>query len=541
MPHIQTEASLRAGKRGHAGSTERGTNTTAEPTRAPQFEGGSVQIPTLELCSAWGCLKMGHIGPLELRIWLAAHEVAHRRRWLPRGRTGSYGASEIHELVGGGGGERAIQKGLRKLSRLGLLRWTDAGPRFLDSPETLTVDDLSAVWEMAGAMPKKRRSFPVPRRMLRLLAGGVKRSVMAAVFGHLIRCPHYSRTSGGWDPVGTCKANWVAATFGISPSSAKAARAHLVELGWLEALDAPQWYLNAYGGRFAVNLAWSREAEQGGRSGEGGAELREQVAEHRSGVETPEFSTDKSGPPQAQTGPKSGPPIENQTSLLRREKNQTPLGAKPPAGTPPKQNDVSTRQTRTSSPNLKKLTLEDLRSVPRLMEVFDQALGSPLWASKGWTPKDSYNERLNWAAAATRARARGGPNPCGLFVHLVSKRLWSHITGDDEDAVRVRVAEWWDGIEENGYARKGNGGGSQGLPGLARGTSDLLGGGASTGGPLSEDAKFARMLRQSLLQRGVLEDPFPHLERARPEWTRERWERALAELDSWRRQEAYAA
>ena len=287
------------------------------------------------------------------------------------------------------------------------------------SLEELAPEDIPSVEEMVQLMPKRRRSFPMPRRMLRLLAGGVKLSVLATVLGHLLRCPHYSKTQG-WNPVGACKASWVAAAFGVSERSVKRARAHLIEeLGWLFAEGAEQWYLNRFGGRFGVQMDWNPSTPSS--MGEGSAQ---------------QFSTSEMSPPFGGSAPDLSPPESEQPSPLEIQKST------PGALCPRPRNESSTKKGGGAVPKLSKVTLQDLKSVPRVMELFDLALENRVWRAKGWTPTDNEPERLNWAAAARRAHVRGGPNPCGLFVHLVSSRKWAHISNDDEDAVRLEVARW---------------------------------------------------------------------------------------------------
>ena len=97
---------------------------------------------------------------------------------------------ELRFLVGGEGGER---EAVRKLVAVGLLREvsktsiefaTEPGElRFL--PETLdaTLDLISH--------PDRR--VPVPRRIIRLIASGARRTLIATILGHLIRCLFYKQ------------------------------------------------------------------------------------------------------------------------------------------------------------------------------------------------------------------------------------------------------------------------------------------------------------------------------------------------------------
>ena len=50
-----------------------------------------------------------------------------------------------------------------------------------------------------------------------------------------------------------------------------------------------------------------------------------------------------------------------------------------------------------------------------------------------------------------------------------------------------------------------------------------------TGPELSEDARLVRAVREAAARVRLRGDPFPLLKRQKPEWTRERWDRAVAE------------
>ena len=102
---------------------------------------------------------------------------------------------------------------------------------------------------MHQAITNNRRRVPVPRQAVRLIAGGAKASVIATMLGHLIRCLYYRDQhcrSGGW-----CKASWIAEVFGINLRSVKAARKHLVEIGWLQTFPTPQRLCNRWGHLYA--------------------------------------------------------------------------------------------------------------------------------------------------------------------------------------------------------------------------------------------------------------------------------------------------
>lgn len=109
------------------------------------------------------------------------------------------------------------------------------------------------------------------------------------------------------------------------------------------------------------------------------------------------------------------------------------------------------------------------------------------------------------------ARAIGTQNPCGLFVRLVRSGLWSFLTQDDEDVARLRLKRHLYGMAP-----------LQQSP-VALPVREVV--------YLSDDACLVRSIRVAVARTKYRGDAFPLLKRANPEWTRERWDLALAELE----------
>ena len=101
--------------------------------------------------------------------------------------------------------------------------------------------------------------MPVPRRIVRLIAGGARRTLIATILGHLIRCLFYKR--GMCHPKGCVKASWIAEVFGVSERRVHEQRRHLVALGWLLPQETSQRTLNGHGLWVTINLAWDALAE----------------------------------------------------------------------------------------------------------------------------------------------------------------------------------------------------------------------------------------------------------------------------------------
>jgi hypothetical protein len=92
---------------------------------------------------------------------------------------------------------------------------------------------------------------------------------------------------------------------------------------------------------------------------------------------------------------------------------------------------------------------------------------------------------------------------------------WHFITQADEDRATERLKKHFFG-------------GGEGMPTLE--PKQRATGAPGRSHALSDDARFVQLVRRTLAQRGITGDVLRHVQRFRPEWTPERWERASAEL-----------
>src|SRR6266581_684308 len=224
--------------------------------KAKKPHGGFRLLIVQQLCLLWWTYRTRRIQLMDLRVWFAAQEMVARRCQLAPDHVPAYTPKELHGLVGGGGGEH-LRASLRRLEALGLLTWSSTALTFATVPADLRgVEDLAGFCTMYHAIPNNRRRVPVPRQAVRLIAGGLKASVIATMLGHLIRCLYYREQrcrSGGW-----CKASWIAEVFGMHLRSVKAARKHLVAIGWLRTFHTSQSLCNRWGTYTLINLSWTR-------------------------------------------------------------------------------------------------------------------------------------------------------------------------------------------------------------------------------------------------------------------------------------------
>ena len=191
---------------------------------------------------------------MDLRVWFAAHEMVARRCQLAPDQVPNYTPTELHGLVGGVGGASPV---LHPSSRSGRAPHlvTDAAHICHLPADLRGVYDLADFRCMLHAIANAQRCVPVPRQIVRCIAGGVA-TVIATMLGYLIRCLYYRDQrciSGGW-----CKASWIAEVFRMDLRSIKAARKHLVTIGWLRLCDTPQTLCNRWGAYALISLSWTR-------------------------------------------------------------------------------------------------------------------------------------------------------------------------------------------------------------------------------------------------------------------------------------------
>src|SRR4051812_39728377 len=140
-----------------------GTDSPRKPT------GGYQLIPVVQLALAWSAYRQRLIRLADLRTWFAAWEVRARRCRRPAPLPRQFALVELQGLTGLS--TRRLGESLRQLEAAGLLPWSDAAVEFPASPDTVPLPDRAASGRLLDRIPNHRRLLPVPRRILRLLAG----------------------------------------------------------------------------------------------------------------------------------------------------------------------------------------------------------------------------------------------------------------------------------------------------------------------------------------------------------------------------------
>jgi hypothetical protein len=507
------------------------------PRSKPQ--GGYLLIPAVRLALAWWAYREKLIRLVDLRVWFAACEMVARRCGRPAPLPRRFGLDELQRLTGLS--PRRLKASLRRLEDAGLLTWSEAAIAF---PAVAGGVPMPAAFRrFLDQIPNHRRLVPVPRRILRLLAGGARPALIATILGHLVRCLYLK--GGKCLPVGRVKASWIADTFGVGLRRVKQARQELIRLGWLVPLESRQWALNRWGALVRINLDWSRlDGLAGGtRPAIDAPPAVEGAADPAALPPGPELA-----PPAAGFGPELAPPDSDQEPLTGAQNQEPALGgpagffidhpeeetpkadtmAPPasgagilptaailaispapaaPAAAQPSSPPQPSRPA-LGRPNLRDVVPEDLRDTGRLLDLYEQAAAAGLVGR-------SEHARLRFVAAAEHARVIGTRNPCGLFVRLVRGGLWPFLTCDDEEAASVRLRK-----HLFGEMPAGQSGRDRPEPSPARSPEPNL----------SADARLVAAVRAAAARARFRGDAFPLLKRAQPEWTRERWDKTLAEL-----------
>lgn len=388
-------------------------------TQPISISGGYTLLTPVVLCNLLAGLITGRLTFRSARVCLACMAVKAirdgafaqkgREKRKHEQRVPHYMLDELHDRIGGVGGEY-LQGDLRLLEREGLLTFSSAEITIHQTP---TADGMS-ILEQVSRNRSKTRPIPVPRRMLEYLCRETKPSVFRTALAYLLRGLSLKR-DGSIKPTGTMKASLLAQLAGISLRAAKAARKVLIRLGWLsEDTTKSQRKLNRTGAYFVINTAWETPPR--------GVQKAPDEEAPFSGPTPPSKTPAKSAPPPALSTGEFAPPLRDLNLPNGRRRDQK-LGAPSPTGV---REDV---KRATNEPTLRNVSGVDLQSPARLERLYDQAV------AQGAVQPSEAN-LLNWMAAAIRAKAAKTGEPVRIFMGIVKRGLWHHITQDQEDRAR---------------------------------------------------------------------------------------------------------
>lgn len=347
-------------------------------------EGGYCVVSSHALLNAWMAFRRKNIELLDLRVWFGVLEVLARRCGAAKGVRPRYQPAELLPLTGCTSVQR-MRASLRRLEGAGLVRWKE-----YDVWAATRASDFNGLDDI----PIADRPVPVPRRVLRYLAGMARPVLIATTVGHLLR-GLYLR-NGTCISGGRCKASWVSEMFHVDVRNVKAARRAMAQNGFLLAVSSSQTAMNRWGQAFVINLEWRFESAAPPRS---------------------------SPPRRAPNALQSPLPGENKNLLIRS-------GTPKPAwrgGIGAYSKNENTREV-----CFRKVLFHDLEHPERTAKLFAEAV-------RAGRVQNTCCDRLRVFAAAEHAKAYG-KNPCGLFVWLIRERRWTHINQRDEERARLRIA-----------------------------------------------------------------------------------------------------
>lgn len=281
-----------------------------------------------------------------------------------------FSVSELASLVRAN--VKSVERALRDLTALGLIAWSEKQIEFsreITSSGEELADDLGT---------SAQRPVPVPRRILRALFRHTRPAEVLAAIGHLVRCLFIR--AGELKNGGLVKASTIARIFGIGERSVHSCRKWLTACGFLAQEEVHQLVLNRWGGKFVFGIKAATSAVR-------------------------------------LLSPKSNfaPPSKTKSTSKSTSNNQ--INYKPAFAASGVQKE--------HGPTLRNITPEDLKKPQRLQALYRLAVQSR------WLDDSEMNFR-NFASAAVRANRAGG-RVGAIFRAIVTRKLWHHITQEQEN------------------------------------------------------------------------------------------------------------
>ena len=381
-----------------------------------------------DLANPVGALANGHISTAAFRVWLAAIEAkaireAAARRKVCRPRPGRptvprFSVVELSRIAGLS--PRVAGRALRELIGAGILAFS---PDRIETPTRLQerFDDWVATLSCGRS---EKRFLPVPRPFLRHLARCPREGVLLTAVGYLVRGLSLAPRTGEIRNRGTLKASWVTETFGLSLRTVRYAQRELRRIGWLSKdTGSTQRKLNRDGAYFVIDPTWRPHPGPLAKRPTGEPPASQPGFVHRN-KPTPRIAPLKVG-----IGAPFAPPREDGETPSDR-KHQEPRPPEPAGGRFP----VGGRGRTDQHPDLRDIQTEDLRRLDRVAALYREAVGA------GWLVGSEANA-LNFVAAAVRAREVQG-DPVRVFVGVVRRGLWHHITQAQEERARRALSRF---------------------------------------------------------------------------------------------------
>lgn len=344
-----------------------------------QVPGGYIAIRAGELLSLLVAYREG-IKPAAVRLYLASHLEAVEEGFNPNHQITLIDLAKRAKLA-----DYTAQKALRELETAGLLTLKEGTLTF--SPGVTP----EAEPYLADLKTSPDRPVPIPRRILRLLASHGTASELIGTLAHLLRCLFINQ--GSINTTGFIKNELITRLTGLCDRAIQGARNWMKKMGFISARNVSQRVLNRLGGCFSVNLNFNLGAKPG------------VIIAPQEPSRVAEFA-----PPPAVTHIyKNNKPINHYVEFKGEECSR-------------KSGIFGVTHKHSTLTDIKP---EDLREMPRLEALYRQAV------ARKWLP-DCENSIRNFVGAATRSRQVEG-NPVKIFVGIVKKGLWHHVTQAQEE------------------------------------------------------------------------------------------------------------
>lgn len=397
-----------------------------------QIHSGYKTITPVQLANAFSAQERGDITLHALRVYFAcfalvaireAAQRSRRKRHQKPRELARYRIQELERLTGLS--PRATKGALRGLNQTGLVRYQE-GEIFISTEPLSGSNDL--LLELSGGRSPKR-PIPVPRSMLRFLAHNRKSALTQTAIAYMARGLSLSRT-GKISGKGTVKASWIAELFSLSERAVRYARTELVRLGWIERdTGSYQRKLNRDGAYFSINLDW--------RFTQKPAPCASAATTPVDNLSEPLVNPDKEGsifaPLPVEKCMDFAPPYKDRKTSIE-SKNQKAQQIEPArSGVCLKSVGEATRGDLPAA-TLTNLRTEDFHQFSRLEALYFQAI------ERSWI-KSSEASALDFIAAAVRAR-EVGRDAARVFVAIVRRGLWHHITQAQEDRARIALVRF---------------------------------------------------------------------------------------------------
>lgn len=376
---------------------------------------GYKAITPIKLLNGVSAYKSGTISFKALRVYLSCFELEAIREAAKRSnKTKARQSSDLvcfrkEELISltGGLSLRSIGKSLKELETASLMRFSKEGIIFTETPANRASRELI---EETLSGRKGTRAIPIPRRLIKLLGGLTKPALFLTLIGYILRGLSIDRRTGLVNPRGTVKASWIAEAFGLSLRAVRSARTELVSLGIISKdINSYQRKLNRHGAYFELNLEWSKAESRG--------ESEAQT------VDNFVTSCTEFAPPKAQKCTEFAPPIEILITS-KEDKNQKTRGTNPTG--------ICNQTFKGGgSPSIKDVQPEDFREFSKNEVLYWQAVALGLI-------NHSEANVLNWVSASIRARET--ENPARIFMGIIKKKLFHHITQAQEETARKAIS-----------------------------------------------------------------------------------------------------